>query len=72
MSGEKKCFRCGSTKDTSGWMQSTGKMYFRPDHVKFLTPKTADISVNGSMCLECGSIELVGDLKKLQSLNKSE
>ena len=72
MSREKKCLRCGSTKNTSGWMQSTGKLYFRPDHVKFLTAMTADISVNCSMCLECGAIEMAGDLNKAQSLNKSE
>ncbi len=72
MNGEKKCFRCGSKKNTSGWIQSTGKMYFRPDHVKFFTHKTADISVNCTMCLECGAIEMAGDLNKVQSLVKSE
>ncbi len=66
----KKCIRCGSTQLSSGWVQSTGKMYFRPDSVKFLAPKTADLSVNGRMCLECGSIELVGDLKKARSMIK--
>jgi len=72
MSREKKCFRCGSTKNMSGWLQSTGKMYFRSDHAKFFTSKTADISVISTMCLECGAIEMAGDLNKAQSLNKSE
>ena len=70
MTDKKKCIRCGSTKLASGWAQSTGKMYFRPDKVNFFAPKTADLSVTGMMCLDCGTIELVGDIKKAQSLIK--
>lgn len=70
MTEEKKCIRCGSTQLASGWVQSSGKISFRPDNVKFLTPKTADVSVNGNMCLECGTIELVGDVDKGRSLLK--
>ena len=70
MTEEKKCIRCGSTQLVPGWVQSSGKIYFRPDNVKFLTPKTADLSVNGNMCLECGTIELVGDVDKGRSLLK--
>ena len=70
MTENKKCIRCGGTQLASGWAQSTGKMYFRPDNVNFFAPKTADLSVTGIMCLECGTIELVGDIKKAQSLIK--
>jgi hypothetical protein len=45
-------------------------MYFRPDHVKFFAPKTADLSIMGIMCTECGTIEFVGDIHKAQSLIK--
>ena len=70
MTEKKKCIRCGSTQLASGWAQSTGKMYFRPDKVSFFALKTADLSVTGMMCLDCGTIELVGDVKKAQSLIK--
>ena len=70
MTEEKKCYRCGSTQLASGWAQSTGKMYFRPDKVNFFALKTADLSVTGMMCLDCGTIELVGDINKAQSLIK--
>ena len=66
----KKCIRCGGTQRASGWAQSTGKMYFRPDNVNFFAPKTADLSVTGIMCLDCGFIELVGDTHKAKSLIK--
>ena len=71
MTENKKCIRCGSNQLASGWAQSTGKMYFRPDKVNFFAPKTADLSVTGIMCLECGTIELVGDINKAKSLIKS-
>ena len=70
MTEKKKCIRCGGTQLASGWAQSTGKMYFRPDKVSFFAPRTADLSVTGLMCLDCGTIELVGDLNKAQSLIK--
>ncbi len=70
MTEKKKFIRCGSTQLASGWAQSTGKLYFRPDKVNFFALKTADLSVTGMMCLECGTIELIGDVKKAQSLVK--
>jgi hypothetical protein len=45
-------------------------MYFRPDKVNFFAPKTADLAVTAAMCLNCGTIELVGDVHKAQSLIK--
>jgi predicted nucleic-acid-binding Zn-ribbon protein len=71
MTEKNKCIRCGSTQLASGWAQSTGKMYFRPDKVNFFALKTADLSVTGLMCLDCGFIELVGDTDKAKSLIKS-
>ena len=70
MNKETKCLRCGSTKLGTGWLQSTGKVGFRPDHVKFFTHRFADIQVGSRMCYACGNIELIGDLKKARSLAK--
>ena len=68
MTDKKECMRCGSTQQAEGKIQSSGRVYFRPDKVNFFAPKTADLSVKGIMCLDCGSIELVGDIKKARSL----
>jgi hypothetical protein len=70
MTEDKTCMRCGSTELVAGWAQSTGKVCFRPDKARFLIPKTADVPVHSIMCLECGTIELVGDVKKGRSLIK--
>ena len=68
MTDQKECMRCGSTQRVSGKTQSSGRVYFRPDKVKFFAPKTADLGVKGFMCLDCGTIELVGDVKKAGTL----
>jgi len=70
MTEDKKCFRCGSTQLVSGRVQSTGRMNFRPDKVNFFAPRTADLSITGMMCLDCGAIELIGDINKAKSLVK--
>jgi hypothetical protein len=71
MSEEIKCIRCGSAQLAPGWIQSTGKVYFRPDKAKLFALNTADIAVNGRMCVECGTLEIVGDLSKAQKLIKA-
>jgi hypothetical protein len=52
----------------AGKAQSSGRVYFRPDNVSFFALQTADLAVQGFMCLDCGNIELVGDVKKARSL----
>ena len=64
----KKCLRCGGANLEPGWVQSTGKIYFRPDNTKFMTLRTADVEVNGNFCLDCGTVELVGDAEKCRRL----
>ncbi len=71
MSQAKKCMRCGGDELEPGAIQSTGKIYFRPENTKFLTLKTADIRIDGNICLDCGHIELVGDLVKAKDLVKA-
>lgn len=64
----KKCFRCGSVRLEPGAIQSTGRIYFRPANSSFWTLRTADVPVEANICLECGTVELVGDVKKAESL----
>ncbi len=63
-----KCYRCGGERLEPGQMQSTGKIYFRPENAKFLTMKSANIPVNANICLDCGAIELVAEVEKAQML----
>jgi len=68
MKEEHKCLRCGSVELVEGGVLSTGKAYFKPSNVKFSITQTSAVAMNGMMCLECGNIELVGDVKKARLL----
>jgi hypothetical protein len=59
------CPFCKETGLVEGTLQSTGAMYFRPSGVKFMTFRTADITVNSYMCRACGGIAIKGDTQKL-------
>jgi hypothetical protein len=65
---KRKCTSCGSESLEPGKMQSTGRVYFRLKNAPFLTMKSADIEVDGNICIECGCITLVGDNAKAKSL----
>ena len=64
----KKCLRCGGTKLEPGAIQSTGSIYFRPTNSSFWSFQTVDVPVQANMCLDCGTVELVGDVRKAESL----
>ena len=68
MATDKKCLRCGGTQLQPGRIQSTGKVWFKPDNAKFFTFNTSDVEVRANICLDCGTVELVGDTHKAQSL----
>ncbi len=68
----KPCGRCGAEQIEPGTVQSTGAIYFRPVNARFLTMKTADIRIKANICLECGAIELVGDLEKARQLTQRQ
>ncbi len=67
---EKTCLRCGGTNLEPGRVQSTGRIYFRPDSPRFLTLSTADITVLANMCVDCGTIEFIGEVAKAKKLTK--
>jgi hypothetical protein len=68
MTEENKCSRCGGTNLTPGFVQSTGKVAFHATDAKFLALGTTRIPVEANMCLDCGCVELVGDVQKARSL----
>ncbi len=65
---KRKCPSCGSENLEPGTIQSTGRVNFRPNNAAFLTFKSADIDVQGSICTDCGYILLVGDGDKVKEL----
>ena len=64
MNPERRCPSCESTELEPGRIQSTGKVYFRPENTKFLTFGTNDVELSANICMNCGNVMLVGDLRK--------
>jgi len=71
MNIEMKCLRCGGANVTPSEMQSTGKIYSRPDDAKLSTIFTTGAPVSGLICLDCGHVELLVDVSKAKSLVKT-
>lgn len=70
MTVNKTCLRCGSSILEPGRVQSTGLLYFRPSNPRVMTVRTADIPLQASMCLDCGTVEFGGEVKKARKLSK--
>ena len=68
MPTDRKCLRCGGTQLEPGRIQSRGKVWFKPDNAKFFTFNTSDVQVRAALCLDCGTVDLVGDIEKAQAL----
>ena len=64
----KKCSACQSEQLEPGAIQSTGKIYFRPENAKFFSFKTANIEIKANLCLACGHVELTADTQKASAL----
>jgi len=69
MSNDVKCLRCGSGNTTLGKIRTTGELGFRPENSKFMSLQDS-VAVNSSMCLDCGFVELFGDVEKAKSMIK--
>ena len=64
----KTCASCGSEELEPGEIQSTGKIYFRPNNARFLAMKSADVPISAVLCVDCGFLMLVGDAGKAKRL----
>jgi predicted nucleic-acid-binding Zn-ribbon protein len=65
-----KCLNCGWTNIHTGTLHSTGRTHFRPSDAKFLKLKTTNIEILANMCLDCGSINLMGDIEKAKNITE--
>jgi predicted nucleic-acid-binding Zn-ribbon protein len=68
MSHQAKCALCGGTNLEPGHLHTTGKVNFRPSHSKFFTLHTADVAISAEVCMDCGHVQLLADIKKLATL----
>ena len=71
MNEEKKCLRCSSTNVKPGALQSTGKIYARPDNANLETFLKTGFLVNVNICFDCGHVEMVVVPDKLKSVMKA-
>jgi hypothetical protein len=68
MATNKTCLRCGGDNLEPGTLLSPTRAYFQPENAKFLTLQSSDVSIRANICLDCGFIEMVGDVHKAQRL----
>ncbi len=71
MSQENKFLKCGGTNVKPGALQSTGKVYARPNNAKLDTLFTTGALVNANICFDCGHVEMVVEPDKLKAIAKA-
>jgi hypothetical protein len=71
VSEEKKCLRCGGTNVRSGALQSTGKIYARPNGAKLETVFTTGALVDCNICFDCGHVEMVVEPDRVKLITKA-
>jgi hypothetical protein len=70
MAAENTCSRCGGSKLESGRIQSTGRIHFHFENPRFLTIHTGYVPILSTICLDCGTIDLVGEVDKARKISK--
>lgn len=63
----RRCLRCGGEKLEPGSLAGRGGLGFYPANSTFWT-LSPSVEVQAFLCLDCGSLELIGDVKKAESL----
>ena len=71
MEAVRLCGRCGGEMSAPGYLYSAVRLSFRPQDAKFMTFQTGDVMTKALMCQSCGTIEVVGDVRKLRHLISS-
>jgi excisionase family DNA binding protein len=67
-----RCVACNHGYLLSGNVRSTGKMYFQPQHTKFLVLRDSMVKVTASACPACGHIQMFADTDKIGKLMTPE
>ena len=64
-----KCTNCGRSNLEPGSLISFGKVYFRPEMLKFLTIKQS-VRVSASVCLDCGNVQLFASPHEVEQITQ--
>jgi len=72
MADEDTCSRCGGSKLESGRVQSTGRIHFHFENPRFLTMHTGYVPVVATICLDCGTVDLKGEVDKARRISRKE
>ena len=67
-----RCVACGHSRLVKGRVQSTGRVYFKPDHTRFLTLHQSLVGVQARVCPKCGFVQMFTDTDQLDSLLREE
>jgi hypothetical protein len=58
------------SENGAGRVQSTGRVNFHFEDPRFLTALTGYVPILSTMCLDCGIIDLSGDVSKARKISK--
>ena len=62
------CPVCRGEDLVEGFIQSTGRIYFKLKSAKFWTLKENSVPTSAKLCRECGAITCFGDLERVEEL----
>lgn len=65
--GSRRCLRCGGERMEPGGLHTIGGLSFRPTNSTFWTLQP-NVAIQAFLCLDCGHLELVGDVKRAEAL----
>lgn len=63
-----RCTSCGHSTLIKGRVQTTGRLYFKPEKTKFWTFQQSMVPIKARVCPACGHIQLAADTGKLETL----
>jgi excisionase family DNA binding protein len=67
-----KCPLCREEQLVDGFVQSTGRLYFKHKEARFWTLKENSVPTTARLCRNCGAISLFGDLPAVEELIDSQ
>ena len=67
-----RCPVCGHGFLLAGQVRSTGRLYFQPEHTKFLVMRDSMIRLHAMACPACGHVQMFTDAEQLARLMTSE
>lgn len=66
------CPVCKAEELVDGFVQSTGRLYFKLKEAKFWTLKENSVPTTARLCRKCGAISFYGDLDAVEELIDSQ